>query len=582
MYRLIEPHVAAFGMLRIFVLGCPGSGKTTFARAVAQHLGIPAVHLDRLWWKPGWVPVGIPAFRRSLNEIAQSDRWVMDGHKGAAFDICLPRADAIIVLEQPRLVCLWRALTRTLNYLGRSRPDIGPGCPERFDTGFFRYIWNFRTQTAPAAELAIGRFGRNATLIRLRSDAEIERFVASLRSVRESQPTGAIVRLPAGASTSPRRVTIVSRHDYRTRKKAGIHFIARAFASQGAQVKFISIGFSILSLLRGDPRSFLFRDANRWLIQDDVNCLLWRTALHPFRKGLGALAPITSPWFDRLARSRSTEFDAAVAEADLVLIESGIGPIFIDRIRKLAPAATLGYLVSDLLETVGVHARVQRALKENIDKLDYIALVARGMARAFPGHDDKLVFIPHGIDDDALRRPSASPYWAGMHAVSVGSMLFDLRTIRVLATAFPSVTLHVIGAHRRGRLPPNVVVYPEMPFAETIRYLQHADVGIAAYRRARNAEYLSDSSLKLMQYDALGLPAVCPQFAAAGSSLRFGYEPDDAASIVRAFNAALACGRGPGRQYLSWDDVAKRLTRPHSFADTRLDLAPASGKRAYN
>jgi 2-beta-glucuronyltransferase len=415
-------------------------------------------------------------------------------------------------------------------------------------------------------------------VIRLRGDAEIERFVFGLRT--SGPPRDAtVLSFPIGPR-GPRRIAIVSRHDYRTRKKAGIHFIARAFARQGAQVKFISIGFSLLSLARRDPRSFLFAQANRWVVEDGVRCLLWRTALHPFRRGLSVFAAITAPWFDAFARTRSALFDRAIAEADLVLVESGIGPIFFERIRALAPSATVGYLVSDLLETVGVHQRVQRALDENIDKLDYIAVVARGMAQAFRGHEDKLVFVPHGIDRDALQGPSVSPYQAGRHAVSVGSMLFDPQVICAAAAAFPQITFHIIGAARHARFPGNVVVYPEMPFAETIRYLQHADVGIAAYRQERDVAYLRDSSLKLMQYEALGLPAVCPHFAVAPATLRFGYDPGDRASIVDAFEAALACGRRPGATYLSWDEVARRLARPHAFPDTRLDPAEAEHARA--
>ena len=475
------------------------------------RLGIPVVHLDRLWWKPGWVHVGAGPFRERLTEIAKGERWVIEGHKTPAFDVCLPRADTIIVIEQPRLVCMWRAVKRTVTHIGRTRPDIGPGCREKLDPGFYRYIWEFSRKTAPAAESAISQYGRRANILRLRSDREIDRFVSGL-----STPGPAHGAPGIGVSIDrnvPRRIVIVSRHDYRTRKKAGIHFIARAFAAQGAQVQFISIGFSALSLLRRDPRSFLFMASNRWVMHDDISCFLWRTALHPFRRGLGAFASMTSPWYDSLARTRSAPFDEAVAAADLIVIESGIGPIFIDRVRVLAPAATITYLVSDLLETVGVHSRVQQMLEDNIGKLDSIAIVARGMASAFRGHEDKLAFIPHGVDSDALSRPSRSPYRAGRHAVSVGSMLFDPRTIHAAAAAFPDVTFHIIGANRRDRFPSNVVTYPEMPFAKTIPYLQHADVGIAPYRWARDAEYLGELEPQAHSIrrpgSSRGVPALC-------------------------------------------------------------------------
>ena len=43
-------------MRRVLVIGCGGAGKSTFARELGARTGLPVVHLDRLYWKPGWVP----------------------------------------------------------------------------------------------------------------------------------------------------------------------------------------------------------------------------------------------------------------------------------------------------------------------------------------------------------------------------------------------------------------------------------------------------------------------------------------------------------------------------------------------
>ena len=42
-------------MKRVMVIGCCGSGKTTLSRKLGEKLGLPVVHLDKLFWHPGWV-----------------------------------------------------------------------------------------------------------------------------------------------------------------------------------------------------------------------------------------------------------------------------------------------------------------------------------------------------------------------------------------------------------------------------------------------------------------------------------------------------------------------------------------------
>ena len=36
---------------RILMVGCPGSGKTTFALRLAEKTGLPLFHLDSVYWR---------------------------------------------------------------------------------------------------------------------------------------------------------------------------------------------------------------------------------------------------------------------------------------------------------------------------------------------------------------------------------------------------------------------------------------------------------------------------------------------------------------------------------------------------
>jgi adenylate kinase family enzyme len=164
-------------MNRILVIGCSGGGKSTLARELELKLGSPIVHLDVLFWRPGWVESSYDEFRPKVEAAVAEDRWIMDGNYSRTFDIRMPRADTVIWVDQPRLLCIWRAFARTMRQFNKVRADLAPGCPEKIDLGFYRYIWNFRKKNEAATLEALARYAPTAELIRLRSDREIAVFL---------------------------------------------------------------------------------------------------------------------------------------------------------------------------------------------------------------------------------------------------------------------------------------------------------------------------------------------------------------------------------------------------------------------
>jgi adenylate kinase family enzyme len=159
-------------MRRIAVIGCSGGGKSTLARALGARLGLPVTHIDTLFWKPGWVEGDREELRLAVEAVAATDAWVIDGNFFKASAERFHRADTIVWIDLPRLACLWRASRRAVLGFGRTRPDLAPGCPEKIDFEFYRYIWTWDHTTRPLAEATIATHGAGARLVRLRSDRE--------------------------------------------------------------------------------------------------------------------------------------------------------------------------------------------------------------------------------------------------------------------------------------------------------------------------------------------------------------------------------------------------------------------------
>ncbi|MGJ4948651.1 topology modulation protein [Bradyrhizobium sp. HKCCYLS20291] len=176
---LMEPPPIS-GPSRILVLGASGAGKSTLSRAIGSRVGLPVVHLDALYWTPGWVASDAASFRAKVATAAAGDAWVMDGNYSSSLDLRLPRAEVVIWLDLPRRIYFPRAVWWTLRGYGRPRADVGEGNPERFDWSFFRnWVWTYPSrrpgQAKLMAQLPPGLHG-----ITLRSPADVRKFVAGL------------------------------------------------------------------------------------------------------------------------------------------------------------------------------------------------------------------------------------------------------------------------------------------------------------------------------------------------------------------------------------------------------------------
>ena len=170
-------------MKKIMVIGVSsGVGKSTFADRLGQALNIPVVHLDSLFWKPGWVEATVDEFKESQRKVVQQEKWVIDGNYSNSYEIREPLADTVIYLELPLRVCLFRVLKRYWKHRGTTRPDLGEGCTEKLDSEFLKFIvTTYKRRKRQMAERLKRYEQEGKKVIALKSRREIEEFLTHLK-----------------------------------------------------------------------------------------------------------------------------------------------------------------------------------------------------------------------------------------------------------------------------------------------------------------------------------------------------------------------------------------------------------------
>ena len=172
-------------MKRIVIIGCSGSGKSTFSRKLQQLTGNPLYHLDKLFWLPDWELRSAEEQDRIQKELVKEGNWIIDGNYQRSLPIRLERADTIFFFDYPRRLCLYRALKRIVSNRKRTRPDMGAGCPERFDWEFMKFIWNFNKNNRPGLIALLDQAPDGITVHHFRKPREAANDLRALDEQKE-------------------------------------------------------------------------------------------------------------------------------------------------------------------------------------------------------------------------------------------------------------------------------------------------------------------------------------------------------------------------------------------------------------
>jgi adenylate kinase family enzyme len=178
-------------MRRVVVIGIAGAGKSRLATALSEATGIDVIHLDALYWRPGWVPTPEAEWEAFQRRELERDEWIVEGLHETTVHLWLDAADTVVLFDISPLASIWRVTRRRLVRTDPG-PDIPAGCEpapfHRAAAKFLLYLWEYRRRTRAElfAELDTPRPGRRVVV--LRSERDVQAFLGKLEPRDAASP----------------------------------------------------------------------------------------------------------------------------------------------------------------------------------------------------------------------------------------------------------------------------------------------------------------------------------------------------------------------------------------------------------
>lgn len=162
-------------MNKVIVIGCPGAGKSTFARALAAATGLELHYLDMLWHKPDKTNITREEFDSALARIMSGDGWIIDGNYIRTLEMRLRECDTVFMLDLSTEICLEGARSR----VGKKREDM-PWVEEELDGEFRQWIEDFAADCRPRIYELLEKYRDGREIIVFHSREEAESFIERL------------------------------------------------------------------------------------------------------------------------------------------------------------------------------------------------------------------------------------------------------------------------------------------------------------------------------------------------------------------------------------------------------------------
>ena len=167
-------------MRKVLVIGSGGSGKSTLSKSLGAKLGVEVFHLDKFYWRSGWIKPNSNEWVQTVDELLARDAWIIDGNYSGTLKRRVEVCDTIVFLDLSKIVCLWRICKRRLSYRRQARPDMAEGCFERLNLEFVSWVLNYSRRSRPKVLELIRLNAADKKIVWLKSPQQVKAFLASL------------------------------------------------------------------------------------------------------------------------------------------------------------------------------------------------------------------------------------------------------------------------------------------------------------------------------------------------------------------------------------------------------------------
>lgn len=161
-------------MKKIIVIGCPGSGKSTFSVALQKITGIELFHLDMMYWNADKTTVDKAVFRERLLSAMQNEEWIIDGNYGSTMEMRMKECNTVFFLDYPAEICIEGVRER----MGKPRADM-PWTETEEDREFMNFIINYNQESRPKVIGLLNKFSDRKIYI-FKSRKQADDFLKSL------------------------------------------------------------------------------------------------------------------------------------------------------------------------------------------------------------------------------------------------------------------------------------------------------------------------------------------------------------------------------------------------------------------